>query len=69
MNHEGFVDENWRPIVHSCVGVDAKRIKHAELYLTDAAKEARSSMKSSREENKEEYLILKGQLYGPGIAD
>lgn len=52
-----------------CLKADAKWIKHAEPSLIDAAKEARSSIKSSRKENEEEYLNLEGQLYGPGIAD
>lgn len=36
---------------------------------TDAAKEARSSIKASRKENEEEFSNLEGQLYGAGIAD
>lgn len=48
---------------------DAVQIKHAELSLTDAAKEARARIKSTRKENEEEYLSREGQLYGPGIAD
>lgn len=52
-----------------CVESDAKRIQHAERSLTDAAKEARSSIKSSRKEIEEEYSNVEGQLYGPGIAD
>ncbi|CAK9817988.1 hypothetical protein ANTPLA_LOCUS9582 [Anthophora plagiata] len=56
-------------IANFCLEVDAKRIKHSELSLTDAAKEARSRLKSSRKENEEEYLNMEGQLYCPGIAD
>jgi len=41
----------------------------ATRSLSDAAKEARSSLKSSRKENEDEFLNLEGQLYGPGIAD
>lgn len=52
-----------------CLEADAKRVKHAERSLTDAAKEARSNIKSSRKENEEENLNIEGQLYGPGIAD
>jgi len=48
---------------------DTKRIEHAELSLIDAAKEARSSIKSSRKENEEKYLNVEGELYGPGIVD
>ncbi|CAK9817903.1 hypothetical protein ANTQUA_LOCUS9594 [Anthophora quadrimaculata] len=42
---------------------------NSELSLTDAAKEARFSLKASRKENEEEYLNMEGQVYGPGIAD
>ncbi|GBP60092.1 hypothetical protein EVAR_31353_1 [Eumeta japonica] len=52
-----------------CLEADAKRVKHAERSLTDAAKEARSNIKSSRKDNEEENLNIEGQLYGPGIAD
>lgn len=52
-----------------CLEADAKRINHAELSLTDATKEARSTLRSSRKENEEEYLNIEGQLYCPGIAD
>lgn len=52
-----------------CMEADALRIKYAERSLSDAAKEARSSLKSSRKENEDEFLNLEGQLYGPGIAD
>ena len=52
-----------------CVESDAKRIQYAERALTDAAKEARFNLPSSRKENKEEYMNTKGRLYGTGIAD
>jgi len=52
-----------------CMEADALRIKYAERSLSDATKEARSSLKSSRKENEDEFLNLEGQLYGPGIAD
>lgn len=52
-----------------CLESDAKRVKYAEQSLTDAAKKARSSLKSSRKENEDNNLNLEGQLYGPGIAD
>ena len=37
-----------------CVESDAKRIQYAERALTDAAKEARFNLQSSRKENEEE---------------
>nr|XP_012224229.1 PREDICTED: uncharacterized protein LOC105673283 [Linepithema humile] len=52
-----------------CLETYAARIQCAERSLTDAAKEARSSIKASRKENEEEFSNLKGQLYGAGIAD
>jgi len=52
-----------------CLEADAARIQRAERSLTDAAKEARSSIKVSRKENEEEFSNLEGQLYGAGIAD
>ena len=52
-----------------CMEADAKRIKHAERSLTDAAKEARSSLKSTQKQDDEDNVNLEGQLYGPGIAD
>jgi hypothetical protein len=52
-----------------CLEADAARIQRAERSLTDAAKEARSSIKASRKENEEEFNNLEGQLYGAGIAD
>lgn len=52
-----------------CLEADAARIQRAERSLTDAAKEARSSIKASRKENEEEFSNLEGQLYGAGIAD
>ncbi|CAH2083321.1 unnamed protein product [Euphydryas editha] len=58
--------------VHSynfCLETDAKRIEHAERSLTDAVKEARSAMKSSRKASEGEFSNVEGQLYGPGIAD
>lgn len=52
-----------------CLEAHATRIKHAERSLTDAAKEARTGIKSTRKQNEEEYLSEEGMLYGPGIAD
>ncbi|KYM96846.1 hypothetical protein ALC62_12480 [Cyphomyrmex costatus] len=40
-----------------CVEADAARIKHAEVSLTDAAKEARSSLKSTKKKMKRPILI------------
>ncbi|XP_018315083.1 uncharacterized protein [Mycetomoellerius zeteki] len=48
-----------------CVEADAARIKHAEVSLSDAAKEAHSSLKSTKKENEEANFNLEGQLYGP----
>ncbi|GBP88132.1 hypothetical protein EVAR_65539_1 [Eumeta japonica] len=45
-----------------CLEADAKQVKHAERALTDAAKEARSNIKSSRKDNEEENLNIEGQL-------
>ncbi|CAK9803888.1 hypothetical protein ANTQUA_LOCUS3824 [Anthophora quadrimaculata] len=55
--------------VSNIATANAKRIKHSELSLTDAAKEARSNLKASRKENEEEYLNMQGQFCSPGIAD
>ncbi|XP_039307368.1 uncharacterized protein LOC120358202 [Solenopsis invicta] len=52
-----------------CLEANATRIEHSERALTDAAKKARTSTKSSRKENEEQYLSKEGMLYGPGIAD
>lgn len=52
-----------------CTESDAKRIKHTEAQLSDAAKRARSGITSARKEMEDEYSNLEGQLYGAGIAD
>ncbi|XP_032688218.1 uncharacterized protein LOC116852215 [Odontomachus brunneus] len=52
-----------------CLETDAWRIKYSERSLTDAAKEARSSLKSAKKDQKEENINEKGQFYGAGIAD
>ena len=39
-----------------CVENDAKRIQYAERALTDAAKEARFNIQSSRKENEGEHM-------------
>lgn len=52
-----------------CVETDAARIQLAERSLTDAAKEARKALTSSRKESGDNDLLLEGQLYGAGIAD
>ena len=52
-----------------CVESDAKRIQYAERALTDAAREKRFSLQSSRKENEEKYMNTKGRLYGAGIAE
>ena len=52
-----------------CVESDAKRIQYVERALTDAAKEARFNLQSSRKENEEEYMNTEGRVYGAGITD
>ena len=52
-----------------CVESNAKRIQYSERALTDAAKEARFNLQSSRKENQEEYMNTEGRLYSAGIAD
>ncbi|EZA52814.1 hypothetical protein X777_08141, partial [Ooceraea biroi] len=47
----------------------SKSIKLSDRSLSDAAKEARSSLKSARKDEEDENLAVEGQLYGPGIAD
>ncbi|XP_032685195.1 uncharacterized protein LOC116850704 [Odontomachus brunneus] len=51
-----------------CLETDARRIKYSERSLTDAAKEARSSLKSAKKDQEEENINEEGQLYGAGIA-
>ncbi|KAJ8952942.1 hypothetical protein NQ318_006559 [Aromia moschata] len=48
---------------------NATRIKYVEHSLIDAEKEPRSSIRSSRKGDEENYLNVEGQLYGPRIAD
>ena len=52
-----------------CVESDAKHIRYAERALTDAAKEARFNLQSSRKEDEEKYMNAEGRLCGAGIAD
>ncbi|XP_011873476.1 PREDICTED: uncharacterized protein LOC105565135 [Vollenhovia emeryi] len=52
-----------------CIEVDERRVKLAERILSDAAREARQSLKSARKEKEDEDLNLEGQLYGADIAD
>ncbi|XP_029161124.1 uncharacterized protein LOC114932878 [Nylanderia fulva] len=52
-----------------CLETDARRIKLSERSLTDAAKEARSSLKSTKKDQEEKNINEEGQLYGAGIAD
>ena len=52
-----------------CMETNATRIKESERSLSDAAREARSTIRASRKENEDAYLNVEGQLYGPGIAD
>jgi len=52
-----------------CLQVDALRVDHAERSLSNAARNARSSAKSSRKAEEEENIVLEGQLYGADIAD
>ncbi|XP_029177754.1 uncharacterized protein LOC114945652 [Nylanderia fulva] len=52
-----------------CLETDARRIKLSERSMTDAAKEARSSLKSTKKDQEEKNINEEGQLYGAGIAD
>ncbi|KYN06232.1 hypothetical protein ALC62_02824, partial [Cyphomyrmex costatus] len=52
-----------------CVETDERRIKFSERSLTDAAKVARSSLKTSRKEAEQANIDIHGQMYGAGIAD
>lgn len=52
-----------------CLEVDAQRVKLAEQSLSEAAKEARITLKAHRKEELEQDVHLEGQLYGTGIAD
>lgn len=56
-------------IESNCAEVDARRIKFLEQSLSDAAKEARLSLKSTKKEEKEENINLENQLYVANIAD
>ena len=51
-----------------CVESDAKRIQYAEWAQTDAAKEARFNLQSSRKGNEEENINTEGRLHGAGIT-
>lgn len=58
--------------VHSynfCVKIDANRVKNAEHSLTNATKQARSAMNSSRKEEDKINFHAKGLFYGSGISD
>lgn len=52
-----------------CSEVDEARVKKAERSLSEAAKEARMSLKSQRKDLEEKDVNEEGQLYGAGIAD
>lgn len=52
-----------------CLEADARRIQFSERSMSEAAKKARLSLKSSRKEEDEENINIEGQLYGAGIAD
>ena len=52
-----------------CQEADARRVKSAEGRLSDAAKNARKSITSTRKEQKEAEETLEGILYGAEIAD
>nr|XP_012230478.1 PREDICTED: uncharacterized protein LOC105676856 [Linepithema humile] len=52
-----------------CLETDARRIKFSELSLSDAAKEARTSLKSARKDAEHEDFDMEGEIYGAGIAD
>lgn len=52
-----------------CMETDERRKKLSERSLTDAAKKARLSLKSTRKEEEQANNDLDGQMYGAGIAD
>ncbi|XP_032682479.1 uncharacterized protein LOC116849445 [Odontomachus brunneus] len=52
-----------------CMEADERRIKLSERSLSEEAKKARMSLKSSRKEEEEASINLEGQMYGAGIAD
>lgn len=52
-----------------CAKADARRIKLYERSLSDAAKTARLSLKSSKKEEEGQNINLEGQLYDAGIAN
>nr|XP_012217174.1 PREDICTED: uncharacterized protein LOC105669009 isoform X2 [Linepithema humile] len=52
-----------------CLETDACRIKFSEFSLSDAAKEARTSLKSARKDAEHEDFDMEGEIYGAGIAD
>ena len=54
---------------HGSFEADARQVKSAEGRLSDAAKNARKSITSTRKEQKEAEETIEGILYGTGIAD
>lgn len=52
-----------------CLETDARRVKFSERSLSDAAKEARGSLRSVRKDAEQENLNVEGEMYGAGIAD
>ncbi|XP_058810026.1 uncharacterized protein LOC131675170 [Phymastichus coffea] len=52
-----------------CMEFDETRIALSERSLTDAAREARLSLRTSRTKEERENANLEGELYGPGIAN
>ena len=52
-----------------CIEADQTRIDYSERSLTEEARAARMSLKSSRKAEEHENSNLQGQLYGAGIAD
>lgn len=54
---------------HFCAETDAHRINDAERSLTDAAKEARKGLKTTRKAVDEANDDLEEQFYGAGNAD
>jgi len=52
-----------------CLEADSRRVQAAEKKMTDAAKEARRALLSTRKDLDELDNDKEGQLYGAGIAD
>ncbi|KYN05621.1 hypothetical protein ALC62_03414 [Cyphomyrmex costatus] len=56
-----------RPDLPYCLETDTHCIKFSERSLSDAAQEAKSSLKSAKKT--QENLNVENEIYGAGIAD